>query len=75
MRPPCSAWCKCWRGCRVFGIGPETRIYLAPGGNRHAERILMVGTDWCAIDCSARKPTSKLSSGLTVSCPRTAPPL
>src|SRR4030081_2088972 len=31
MRPPCSAWCKCWRGCRVFGIGPATRIYLAAG--------------------------------------------
>jgi hypothetical protein len=27
----CSAWCKCWRGCRVFGIGRATRIYLAPG--------------------------------------------
>jgi transposase len=31
MQPACSAWCKCWRGCRVFGIGRATRIYLAPG--------------------------------------------
>src|ERR1700756_357687 len=31
MQPACSAWCKCWRGCRVFGLGRATRIYLAAG--------------------------------------------
>jgi hypothetical protein len=35
----CSAWCKCWRGCRVFGDWAGDPHLPGAGGHRHAERI------------------------------------
>jgi hypothetical protein len=33
----CSAWCKCWRGCRVFGDWAGDPHLPGAGGHRHAE--------------------------------------